>query len=388
MKVTIVQRVLPHYRISFVERLNEQLAMRGIELELVYGQELPETVPRTVPLHTPWAREISNRYLTFGSAELVWQPCLPELRGSDLIIVEQSNRLLLNYWLQILRPFSRPLLGFWGHGRNMQSRHPQGLRERFKNALASHVDWWFAYTESSRDTVLRSGFPEERVTLVNNAVDDEELQRGMHACSGIEPLQMARTLGCSNGNVALFCGGLHREKRIDFLLRAAERVRALVPDFELLVVGDGPERPRIEEASRRLPWINYAGARMGESRAQYFHASKLLMMPGMVGLVIVDSFIGRCPMFTTEFPYHSPEIAYLRSSYNGCMTADDVEIYAQAVAQHLKQPQVLDALKAGCDESARKYSLSSMVANFAGGVERCLKQSTRGARENAGPARP
>jgi glycosyltransferase involved in cell wall biosynthesis len=172
------------------------------------------------------------------------------------------------------------------------------------------------------------------------------------------------------------------------LLRAAERVRALVPDFELLVVGDGPERSRIEEARRRLPWIHYAGERMGEARAQYFHAAKLLMMPGMVGLVIVDSFIGRCPIFTTEFPFHSPEIAYLRSSYNGCTTADDVESYAQAVAEHLAQPRALDGLKAGCDESARRYSLSSMVANFAGGVERCLKESTRGARENAGPARP
>jgi L-malate glycosyltransferase len=388
MKVTIVQRILPHYRIAFVERLHEQLATRGIELELVYGQELPGTVPRTVSMQKPWVREIRNRYLTIGSAELVWQPCLADLRGGDLIVVEQSNRLLLNYWLQLRRSFSSPLLGFWGHGRNMQSRNPDGLRERLKSALAGHVDWWFAYTEMSRETVLRGGFPEERVTLVNNAVDDEELRRGMQECSDIDPREMVRSLGCSGQNVALFCGGLHREKRIDFLLSAAERVRALVPDFELLVVGDGPERSRVEEAARRLPWIHYVGAQMGAARARYFHASKLLMMPGMVGLVIVDSFIGRCPMFTTEFPFHSPEIAYLRSGYNGCMTADDLESYAQAVARHLTQPEVLGGLKAGCEESARKYSLSSMVANFAGGVERCLKESTRGARANAGPARP
>lgn len=388
MKVTIVQRVLPHYRSSFAEQLHEQLATRGIELELVYGQELPGTVPSTTPLPKPWAHRIENRYLTFGATELVWQPGLAQLRDSDLIIVEQSNRLLLNYWLQLRRLISRPLLGFWGHGRNMQSRSPHGLRERLKGSLARHVDWWFAYTEMSRDTVLRSGFPDECVTVVNNAVDDEELRRGMQACSGVEPSEMARTLGCSSSNVALFCGGLNREKRIDFVLSAAERVRALVPDFELLIVGDGPERSRIEAASRRLPWIHYAGAQMGETRARYFHAAKLLLMPGAIGLVVVDSFIGRCPLFTTELPYHGPEIAYLRAGYNGCMTADDLESYAQAVARHLQQPHVLDGLKAGCDESARKYSLSAMVANFADGAERCLKQFSRGARVDAGPARP
>jgi glycosyltransferase involved in cell wall biosynthesis len=388
MKVTIVQRILPHYRSSFAQQLHEQLAMRGIQLELVYGQELPGTVPRTTPLQKPWAHQIDNRYLTVGGTELVWQPCLSKLRDSDLIIVEQSNRLLLNYWLQLRRTVSRPLFAFWGHGRNMQSRNPQGLRERLKSSLARHVDWWFAYTELSRDTVLRSGFPDERVTVVNNAVDDEELRRGMHACGGIEPLEMARTLGCKGGNVALFCGGLNREKRIDFVLSAAQRVRALVPDFELLIVGDGPERARVEEARQRLPWIHYAGAQMGEARARYFHAAKLLLMPGAIGLVAVDSFIGRCPLFTTELAYHGPEIAYLRSGYNGCMTADDVDSYARSVAQHLQQPRTLDGLKAGCDESARKYSLSAMVTHFAGGVERCLKESTRGARADAGPARP
>ena len=39
MRVMFLQRVLPHYRISFFDKLNTLLFDKGIELVVVYGQE-------------------------------------------------------------------------------------------------------------------------------------------------------------------------------------------------------------------------------------------------------------------------------------------------------------------------------------------------------------
>ena len=50
LKVTIIQRILPHYRIPFFEALHRELGHAGIELQLIYGQEYPGTVPRSEPL--------------------------------------------------------------------------------------------------------------------------------------------------------------------------------------------------------------------------------------------------------------------------------------------------------------------------------------------------
>ena len=42
--------------------------------------------------------------------------------------------------------------------------------------------------------------------------------------------------------------------------------------------------------------------------APYLYVSKLLLMPGLVGLSVMDSFVGTCPLVTTDVAVHSPEI--------------------------------------------------------------------------------
>lgn len=374
-RVTLIQRVLPHYRISFVKALRERLWAHNIELELIYGQERAGTVPRTVPLNETWARRVPNVYTTFGGVELVWQRCLGALGRSDLIIVEQSNRLIVNYLLQLQRLWTARRLAFWGHGRNFQSRSARTLRERMKQWLLRHVDWWFAYTDLTRAVLADCKYPESRVTVVNNAIDDAGLHRAMQSLAGQDSRSIAASLGCSGEQVALFCGGLYQDKRLDFLLQAAHLIKATVPDFELLVVGDGPDRHIVERAAAEHPWIKYAGAKTGPEVAPYLAAAQVLLMPGLVGLVLLDSFIAGCPLVTTEFAHHSPEIAYLQPGVNGVVTRDDVHAYAAGVIGCLQDRMQLESLREGCRESARRYSMSAMVENFAAGIERCLARS-------------
>ena len=148
-KVTIIQRILPHYRVPFFEALYCELARDGIELQLIYGQEYPGTVPRSELLKHPWTIRIENRYLNTPLGQVVWQACLSHLQDSDLIVVEQANSLLLNYWLMISRGRRQHRLAFWGHGRNFQARSGHSLREGFKR--------WF--NSSERGTVPGYSWP-------------------------------------------------------------------------------------------------------------------------------------------------------------------------------------------------------------------------------------
>jgi len=373
-RVTLIQRVLPHYRISFVKALRERLWAHDIELTLVYGQERAGTVPRTVPLNESWARRVPNVYKNLGGMELVWQRCLGAIGRSDLIIVEQSNRLLVNYLLQLQRSWSSRRLAFWGHGRNFQSART--FRERMKERLLRHVDWWFAYTDLTRSVLVDSKYPESCVTVVNNAIDDAVLQNAMRTLAASDRQSVAASIGCNGERVAVYVGGLYRDKRLDFLLQAAHLIKASVPDFELVVVGDGPDRHIVEQAAAEHAWIKYAGAKTGPDVAPYLAVAKVVLMPGLVGLVLLDSFIAGCPLVTTEFAAgHSPEMAYLQPGVNGVMTRDDVHAYAAGVIGCLQDRTQLESLREGCRVSAQRYSMSAMVENFASGIERCLARS-------------
>lgn len=52
---------------------------------------------------------------------------------------------------------------------------PDSWRERFKRKVVSYADWWFGYTQMSVPLIERSGFPVERITVLNNSIDTAEL---------------------------------------------------------------------------------------------------------------------------------------------------------------------------------------------------------------------
>ncbi|MGZ8248517.1 hypothetical protein, partial [Methylomagnum sp.] len=181
--VVIVQRVLPHYRVAFFDRLHERLRERAIHLHLVYGQEWPGTVPVTVDFPRDWATRINNRYIRFAGLNLVWQPCLSIVAASDLVIVEQANSLLLNYGLLAARQCGLQRVAYWGHGQNFQAGGKNGFRETLKAALLTPVDWWFAYTELSAAIVKSKEFPVERISVVNNAIDTDDFHSALASIS-------------------------------------------------------------------------------------------------------------------------------------------------------------------------------------------------------------
>ena len=373
-KVTIIQRILPHYRVSFFEALHCELARAGVELQLIYGQEYPGTVPSSALLKHPWTIRIENRYLNTPLGQVVWQGCLSHLEGSDLIVFEQANSLLLNYWLMRSRRRRKCRLAFWGHGRNFQASSGYSLREGLKKWFINQVDWWFAYTESSAKMVRESGFSPDRITVVQNAIDSNELESALTDVTSADLNGLRAHLGLTNDHVALYCGGMYAGKQLDFLMEACHTIRKRINDFHVILVGNGPVQGKIEQAAQEYGWIHYVGAKFGKDRAMYFKASQALLMPGLVGLAIVDSFVARTPLFTTDLPSHSPEISYLENGINGVMTPFSVSHYADAVVEFLESEDMKKRLQEGCQRSAEVYTLEHFVERFVSGIVRCLVQ--------------
>jgi len=383
--VAIVQRILPHYRVPMFVALRERLLREGIQLRLIYGQEYSGMVPRTVDFHADWAVRIDNHYVQLCGLELVWQPCRAYLVDADLVIVEQANRLLINYLLMI-RGFRDKdhQLAIFGHGRNMQAPG-KNLRERMKRHMLGAVDWCFVYTQASAEAVIAGGISTEQVTIVNNTINTEVMSEALAVLAGRGRVTVRSELGLGGGPVALYCGGLSRGKRLDFLIEACAAIQRRLPDFILLVIGDGPNRDLILEAAQCHPWARYVGPLFGVDRAPYMMASDVQLMPGQVGLAVVDSFVAETPIFTTDIPVHGPEIVYLENGINGVMTANSVDAYAGAVIEYFGCAALRDRLKEGCRLSAQQYSMEQMVERFSKGIALSLSGGRR--EQNVQPTR-
>lgn len=373
--VVVVCKDLPHYRVRFFELLRESLAAQDVALVLVYGQAVGASLAKRDTKELHWADHIKSRTITLGRKTLYWQPVLPYVRNADLVIVEQANRLLVNYFLLVLNALGFTHLCFWGHGRDFQSNSPGGITEAFKRFYSRHVHWWFAYNETSAAVVRGLGFPGDRITSVQNATDTSALREQVQRARTSDMDSLRRTHGLRGQNVCLYVGGMYREKRISFLVSSAEVIRRSVPDFELVMVGAGPDQGVAEWADAQYPWLHYIGPAFGHDLAAYFAASKLVLMPGVVGLGVLDSFAAGVPMVTTDLPHHGPEIEYLRDGVNGIVVkdSDSAERYAAEVVALLGDDQRRNRLANACVESARLYTVEAMVERFSAGVMSAMR---------------
>ena len=373
--VSIVQRRLTHYRLPLFERMRSTLQAQGVTLRLLHGVPTASERSKNDSGQLPWAEPLATRY--WLDDRICWQPFARQAAGSDLVIITQENKLVNNL-LALAQPWRTGQLAFWGHGRNMQSDRPNGALERFKRWTSTRVDWWFAYTELSARFVRDDGFPAGRITVLNNSIDTTDLRAAV-ARARQSPRETLRAgLGLPLvGPLGLFLGSLYADKRIPWLLQAAEAIQARVPAFQLAVAGEGPDKTLVDAAAARLPWVHAMGGVRGERKAQLLAAADLMLNPGLVGLGILDGLVAGLPMLTTNCGLHSPEIAYLQSGDNGLMTADDLTAFVEAVLQLLQNPAMAQHLQAGALRAGELYSIEHMSDRFCAGIQDCLRQARR-----------
>jgi glycosyltransferase involved in cell wall biosynthesis len=372
-RVVIVQAQLKQYRRAFLGDLAARLRRDDIALMVAYSA--PSRVERSksdsVELPPDLGIEVPGAWL-LGERVFV-QLAWGAIREADLVVVEQANKHALNYLLLALSRLGRKRVAYWGHGYNHQARVP-GTSEWLKRKLLTSVDWWFAYTAGVGRYLANQGVDPGIITVVQNTIDTRALAEAVRAHGDDDRRAVRRRLGIADGaRVGLFCGSLYADKKLELLVAAAQRIRERRPDFELVVVGDGSEREAMRAAAARLPFVHYVGPAFGSERAAYFAISDVFLMPGLVGLAIVDAFTIGLPVFTTDVPIHSPEIEYLEPDVNGVMTAAAADAYAASVCRVLDDPDRLACMRDAARATAARLTLAHMVEAFASGITRCLE---------------
>ena len=368
-RVVIVQEHVPHYRVRFYDELRKMLADQGIELDLYYS---PQNSIAAIPGKVAWAQAVP----CYKFWKIAWQPVFKKACRADLVILPQESKYLLNYLILIYAVFSKLRVALWGHGKDFQAQRKNGQSEKIKRWLSLRADWWFAYTERSREVLDNMGFDSGRITTVQNSIDIERIQRCKEQVTDEDLDRLKNELGINSEHVAIFTGRFFPIKRTAFFLQACELIREKIPDFHIILIGKGPEQYLVDEACTRHSWIHAVGVKNDEEKVPYWMVSKLLLMPGALGLVVLDSFVFGVPMVTTSVGGHGPEIAYLDNGRNGVVTEDDpddVRAYADKVVDLMSSKSQLTEMSRQCLQDAELYSIEEMVDRFVDGVESVVK---------------
>jgi hypothetical protein len=122
----------------------------------------------------------------------------------------------------------------------------------------------------------------------------------------------------------------------------------------------------MDEAAKTRPWLKIHGSLYGAQRDEILAQCNAILMPGLVGLIAIDSFQFARPLITSNAGEHSPEVAYLLNG-NNCLIDDGTvtaRTYANLTVNYLEDTDLQEKLRQGCRESNKLYSIENMAQNF------------------------
>ncbi len=381
MQVLIVKSFVKRFRVPFYEHLIRRLAPMGIRVNLVFGQpDRFHAGDGDIVNELPFAHKTHNKYLYLAGRSLVWQPALRYVAGSDMVIVQQGNRHLFNHVLLPLRESLGFKLAFWGHGRNFQASKTTSLAERAKRIYSRRVDHWFAYTRRSKEVLSELGLPDKRITIVQNSIDTTQMIRQDSEITSDECQALRASLRIQPADpVAIYCARFYKHKDVDFLLTCARELHERNSRFHLLLLGDGADAWKARAfGDAHSEWAHYVGPMYGRDKIKHFRIACCQLMPGAVGLGIVDSFALLTPIITRDIPSHGPEIDYLVNGENGIMTENDSRAYIHAVCHYIEDRSSQRRLVRGCARAREQYTIENMAERFAAGIGQVLSSKSQG----------
>jgi len=142
-----------------------------------------------------------------------------------------------------------------------------GYLRRFHNRCATTM----VPTEGLAGDLQALGF--ERLRVVARGVDSRRFDPARRSTS------LRASWGAGPGDlVAISVGRIAPEKNLELLVEAYGRMSSIRAGMRLVIVGDGPARPRLEAA---LPGAIFVGRRTGEDLATHYASADLLLFPSL-----------------------------------------------------------------------------------------------------------
>jgi glycosyltransferase involved in cell wall biosynthesis len=191
---------------------------------------------------------------------------------------------------------------FWTHG---WLRHDRGVRKYVRLLFYGLANGLLLYGERAARIGTELGYDARKLHVMFNSLDFDAQQALIASAHPTDAAKLRATLfGNPDVPVVIATARLTSIKRFDLLIEALRIVNDHYRAVNLLVVGDGPERSRLESlaADSGVKAVFVGGCYDEPRLAGYFLAANVTVSPGNVGLTCMHSLGYGVPVITHDDP--------------------------------------------------------------------------------------
>mgnify|MGYP000016930148 CR=1 FL=1 len=345
MQVLWLSPTLNHYKRRFLSLLSENGKIDVVVLAGTGRNSMGDVFTGQKPSFRLIQTPVSKA--RFGFSVLVLREIIAAAPGCDWIMIPREKKniplicalLILRWWWRLqgrsirLVSYNHPILKS-GQGK------VTALDRTLTKLLYRAYDRIIFYTEQSRQKMVDEGYiAPEKAFWANNTIATNEVMQHYEFCYPPEtPIQI------------LFIGRLIANKRLKTCFAYYEALKAYMAkkgkDVELVLIGDGPQAPLVQQSLEKDSSISWVGAIVEEDKiAPYMGNSSLVFNPGHSGLSINHAFVYGRPYATIEEGSHGPELDYIQDGTNGFLLQGDLDQDVNRLSDFLldRTPAIYDA---------------------------------------------
>jgi len=209
------------------------------------------------------------------------------------------------------------------------------LAERYLRSLHNQTLLTLVPTQELRRQLAAKGY--QRLAVVERGIDKtlfnpQRRSDELRAQLGIHPEQLLVTL----------VSRMAQEKNLDLAFAAFRAIQNLMPDARFLVVGDGPDRARLQA---QHPDCLFVGMQTKEALATHYASGDLFIYPSTsetFGNVVIEAMASGLPVVTFDYAAAHQHIRHQENGWS--VLLHDKEAFIQAAVQLALDPQLRQRL--------------------------------------------
>ncbi len=230
--------------------------------------------------------------------------------------------------------------------------------------MKKRADAFVAISQDIKDVLIKLGFPPDKIVYISNGVDTTHFSPlsapGKAACR--------QSLNLADGPIIVFVGRLVAVKQLDVLIKAfAGLAPGLSASAQLLIVGDGEERARLENQAVELgvgPQVKFIGSVANVK--PYLQASDIFVLPSRnegLPVALLEAMACSLPCVASAT---GGILDVIRSGVNGLMAPPgDVQALQNALKTLLLDPTLAAQLGRQARQDAHQnYSMERTVQDY------------------------
>jgi glycosyltransferase involved in cell wall biosynthesis len=182
--------------------------------------------------------------------------------------------------------------------------------------------------------------------------------------NGIDFNHITEIKASNEGSDLIFAGRLIKEKNVDILINSISRVKEKFPDIRCLIVGDGPERRKLEELTVDLQLTDnviFKGFMENyDDLIGYMKSSKVFVLPSTregFGIVVIEANACGLPVVVVDHEMNAATDLVVEG-VNGIKSGLKADDMAGNIIKSLENS---GKCKEKCIELSRKYDWNKIV---------------------------